>query len=553
MAEKETKEIKEAENKASSQNKKEKKLKDKKERKFNSKKFKHGAMATAFTCVFIAVVVLVNVVATILFDRFPITIDLTENKIYSVSEDARDYIEGINKEVTVTVLATEDAFENVQYGYEYTRQANQLLQRYTMYNGNINVRYVDYLSNPDILSDYTETQSLEQYDIIFETKSTDEEGNEFRRIKVVEPMDLINLTDEIEEQIVSYYGNKDTFIQYSGGSYQTFIQCCYYGMAESSNAESAFTSALMSVADENPVKVTFLNSDRNETELSYFKSLLEANAYVVEEINISTEEIPEDTNIIVIPAPKIDYTAEEIEKVDTFLDNDTRLGKNLLYMASIEQGDTPNIDEFLEEYGIEITHEVIGETDQSKYYYGNQYATVQYVIGENYLDGFSTDSLLYMPFARVVNLLYDEDGMKRTEAYVSSSTSASAVDIDTQETEERGALYSMAIGSKVRFADDLDEDEDNVYSHVLAFGTDYFFMDNYLGASQFKNSDFIITLFNEITDKTEGVVITPKAVGAVTFDINEKQANTLKYAYVVVIPAIILITGLVIYLRRKNK
>ena len=89
MAEKETKEIKEAENKASSQNKKEKKLKDKKERKFNSKKFKHGAMATAFTCVFIAVVVLVNVVATILFDRFPITIDLTENKIYSVSEDAR--------------------------------------------------------------------------------------------------------------------------------------------------------------------------------------------------------------------------------------------------------------------------------------------------------------------------------------------------------------------------------------------------------------------------------------------------------------------------------
>ena len=194
--------------------------------------------------------------------------------------------------MTVTVLATEDAFENVQYGYEYTRQANQLLQRYTMYNGNINVRYVDYLSNPDILSDYTETQSLEQYDIIFETKSTDEEGNEFRRIKVVEPMDLINLTDEIEEQIVSYYGNKDTFIQYSGGSYQTFIQCCYYGMAESSNAESAFTSALMSVADENPVKVTFLNSDRNETELSYFKSLLEANAYVVEEINISTEEIP---------------------------------------------------------------------------------------------------------------------------------------------------------------------------------------------------------------------------------------------------------------------
>ena len=111
MAEKETKEIKEAENKASSQNKKEKKLKDKKERKFNSKKFKHGAMATAFTCVFIAVVVLVNVVATILFDRFPITIDLTENRYIPFQRTQGDYIEGINKEVTVTVLATEDALK----------------------------------------------------------------------------------------------------------------------------------------------------------------------------------------------------------------------------------------------------------------------------------------------------------------------------------------------------------------------------------------------------------------------------------------------------------
>ena len=49
--------------------KKEKKTKDGK--KFNAKKLKHGTMATVFTCVFVALLVLVNVVTTMLFDRYP--------------------------------------------------------------------------------------------------------------------------------------------------------------------------------------------------------------------------------------------------------------------------------------------------------------------------------------------------------------------------------------------------------------------------------------------------------------------------------------------------
>ena len=76
--------------------KKDKDKKDKKEKKakngkkFNAKKLKHGTMATVFTCVFVALLVLVNVVTTMIFDRYPVTIDLTSNKIYSVSNDTED-------------------------------------------------------------------------------------------------------------------------------------------------------------------------------------------------------------------------------------------------------------------------------------------------------------------------------------------------------------------------------------------------------------------------------------------------------------------------------
>lgn len=529
--------------------------KPREKKKFNSKKLKHGAMATAFTCVFIAVVVLVNVVATMIFDRYPITFDLTENKMYSVSEDSEKYVKKINTDVYVTILATEEEFRNIQYGSDYTRQAAELLTRYSQYNPKIHVKYVDYLSNPEVLNDYTDTQTLEQFDMIFETRPTDSEGNEFKRLSIVKPMDLVNISEEMEQSINSYYQNKETFIEYMGGSYMAFLQCAYYGVLESSNVESAFTSALMTVADDDPVKVTFLVADRKEAELDHFKSLLEANAYVVDEINISTQDIPEDTNIIVVPAPKVDYTSDEITKIDKFLDNDGRLDKHMLYISSVEQAETPNLDEFLEEYGLQVQRRVIGELDAQYYYAGNQYNTVQYIVGESYLDNFEKDNAtIYAPFSRVVKTLFDEDGMKRTEAYLSSSPNASAVSIDdSQDVEQSGALYSMAFGSKVRFADEQDEDQENHYSHIIAFGTEQFFADEYLSAPQFRNSDLIISLFNGIVNKNPGVIITPKTVGAVTFDINEKQANILKYAYVFIIPAAILVLGLVIYIRRKNK
>ena len=52
--------------------------KPKKEKKAH-KKLKHGSMAVAFTAVFIAVLVLINIVATQVFERFPLSFDMTSN------------------------------------------------------------------------------------------------------------------------------------------------------------------------------------------------------------------------------------------------------------------------------------------------------------------------------------------------------------------------------------------------------------------------------------------------------------------------------------------
>ena len=139
-----------------------------KKKKTEHKKLKHGFMSTAFTVAFVAVIVLVNVVATALFDRYPITFDLTENNAFSISDKSEEYVKKIDTDVLITVFAKEDDFTNLA---TYTRQADEVMKTYCKYNNRISYRYVDIDSNPDVMKNYS-GDSINQYDIIVETNPT---------------------------------------------------------------------------------------------------------------------------------------------------------------------------------------------------------------------------------------------------------------------------------------------------------------------------------------------------------------------------------------------
>ena len=257
--------------------KKEKKTKDGK--KFNAKKLKHGTMATVFTCVFVALLVLVNVVTTMLFDRYPITIDLTTNKIYSVSNDTEDYVKKVNVDVQVTIFADENTYTNYS---SYNKQAVELLKNYCKLNHHITYRFVDIDSHPEIVKEYTDT--ISQFDMIFETK-TKVDGKEISRTRKLGMLDLLTFTDEFEQKLSQSGYSIDTLAQQAGGDL-SFLS--YYGSyVESSNAEQAFTSALMTVTDPNPVYVTVLTGRSELTQLTYFQTLLTANGYNVNTVDIT--------------------------------------------------------------------------------------------------------------------------------------------------------------------------------------------------------------------------------------------------------------------------
>lgn len=518
--------------------------------KINKRALKYGSFATALTVLFIAAVVLLNVVATMLFDRFPITLDLTADSIYSISEETIEYIEGIDVSVDITVMATEEEYRSIS---DYTVQTAELLKKYQQHNPNISVSYKDLLSNPDFVANYD--QSLEMGDIIVELSGSDHE-----RVKVISLTDILNFKDSVSAYIPQYvqvYGAYTVHVQYVNNDLSAQSESLRY--ISSSNAEQALTSALMAVTDANPVTVAVLNiTGGNESDVSGLTDLLDKNGYVIKNLNIQTEELTEDIDLIVIPAPKIDYSTAETEKIATWLTNGGVLGKHMIYIASPEQPQTPNLDSLLYKYGLIVEYKVIYETDTSRYSAYQNY-TLQSIATENYMDDVANSYLpIYVPNSRAISTRFGTtDGYNSCEVLVSSSAGAVLKDMfladDTWKAEdvtEKNSYASVAFASYKALNQDTHI---STYNYIIALGSDLIVDRTLMAAAQYNNGDFLLSAINEITGKTEGITIISKVISANSFEITQQTINTLTLVFAAIIPVAVFTFGIVIWIRRRHR
>ncbi len=529
--------------------------KEKRKTKRTHKKLKHSTMAIAFTAVFVAVLVLINIVATQIFERFPLSFDMTSNSSYSVSDETIDYVKSIDKDVKITVLAEKEDFDSQNV---YTLQADEILQKYAQYNSKIKIEYVDFLSNPNVVSQYED--EIAAYDIIFETTQKGDDGKEYKRTSVVSPLSLVNFAPEIVSSISSSGATLEAMANNYYGSEINFIGACVNltytnssnekaNYIESSNAEQAYTSALMVVTDSNPIKITLLTGRGEAVPLNYYQTLMKANGYQVDSVNITTEEIPQDTNIAVIAAPTVDYTDAEVKKVSDFLNNDGKLEKNLMYIESVQQPDTPKIDELLEEYGIIIEDYCMYDSDSS---HGSNGLLMVDFSAEDYEKDIKDKSLAMLTtlYTKPIKLKYDEEDMKKTVELLKTAETGYKADLTTGDKVSSGEQLAAAIGYKAVFNDDNTEG----YSQVLVLGSEFLLDDSVLQATQYANSQWILSVTNQITGKTtSGITIEPSKIGGELFELTDAQISIYKWVFILVIPLIVLVIGVVVWVRRKNR
>ncbi|MDR0624316.1 MAG: GldG family protein, partial [Treponema sp.] len=332
---------------------------------FSKRNFRYGMVSVIITAVVILFVVLLNSVLTVLFKKYPLNIDLTENRVFEISADTRDFLAALEQDVVIYVMNTEDRF-TASSPAEYFVQANEVIRKYAQYSSRIRIVYMDLLRNPDFNSRYPDV-SLQVNDILITAGE---------RRRVLTSSELFNIRS-------SYYGS----------------------YVASSKAEQAMTSALLNITRGGTTQIALITG-HGEEDVSAFTGLLEMNAYETSEVNLFTGEIPPGASAAILAAPARDLSGEELRKLDAFLaEGDNRV---LFYLASLSQPVFPNLGAFLAEWGIEVRQGVAFESDANRLIGNSPYIALADYAEETYSKNMAQKDILpVVPQSRPLGALFE--------------------------------------------------------------------------------------------------------------------------------------------------
>lgn len=507
------------------------------------KRFRHGALSVVLTVVFVAAIVLLNIIFNMVLDRFDIAADLTDNSIYSIQDSTAEYISKLDDNISVIVARDETTFQNstASNGAQYGKQVSEIIKRFTAAGSAVKAEYKGLENNPSFFSKYG--TDLSAGDIIVESETTG-------RFVKLSASDYLSPTYYFNGEEVSAQEYSQYYMYYGGYS-------SYFNIEYNAAAEKCLLSAIMNVSDKNPVKAAVIAEDYGAVSPASLVSLLEANTFTVDQIKLSTlESIPEDYDFIILNAPLYDFTNDDINKLDKWLDNGGKLGKNLFYSASATADTLPNLYAFLKEWGIDIQSGYVYQTNTN---YGYQMSPTYQQLKINdgdYSGGVDTGTkATYGDGLKAVTRLFEESDAYKTSAIVSTYEGAVIAPFDGLQnfdpaTAGAAGSYDIIVeSSKVVY-----EGVNGTYSRVYALGSELLLESAFLESQYANNSDIVLNIFTTAAgkDKVE-VDVTPKTYSVPSMEISAAQVRGITIVFAIVIPVLVIAAGIVVIIRRKRR
>lgn len=494
--------------------------------KINKKKLKYGTAAVVITAVVIAMVVLLNVVLSVLSESINMNFDITPNSDFEISEETKDYLASLNENVEICTTVDELIFKTSEN--RYYRQAYEVLKKYEFNSDKITVNFVDMTTNPTYVEKYKK-----YYDGTINDSSIIIFNEDTKRIKVLSTSDLFNTE-------VNYYYFQEQIV--------------------SSKAEQTLTSAIMYITDPEPKTAVYLNVMTQSVAGENIQSMLNSNGFDLLTVDPLIEEIPADADLIVLNAPINDLSPDVIDKLYNFMENGGNYGKNMIYLASMEQNETPNIDAFLAEWGIAVKSGVVSDNNQQNLdpnYYG--YGFASFIEENDYTAGIAAENIeapVVSYYARPIELLFDFSGNVSVISLLNTAETGIAITTEMQQEYaetgampviEEQAIPMIALSNKYTFIEN-----EQVLSNLVVFGSDQMLRSDITSATYYNNGDYFVSILNKISGKENGIYIVEKDLSGDTFPLTTSQFIVLAIV-MFVIPLAVLITGIVVWVRRRHK
>lgn len=474
---------------------------------FKKKSFRIGGYSFLLCLIIVAIVVVVNV----FISAAPATVtkfDTTSNSLYSISEQTVNIVKNINEDVTIYFVASA--------GNEDITIQN-LLDKYAAANSHIKIKKIDPAINPTFASKYSD--KMENSSLVVESA---------KRYKVIANSEINTISYTEEEYYQAYYyGVTPTGTQYFAG-------------------ESEITSALLYVTNDNLPVIYILSGHGegtfNSTLLQYFDDdNIETKSLSI----VSEGKIPDDASALAIISPSQDISDDEKTVINEYLDK----GGKIILFSNYETKVLPNLDSITESFGIVKQTGLMVESNSAYHMSGYPYFILPEIKSSAIKDLLETTNMrVLIPYANGVSKSSNIPENKTYTSLFTSSDSAYFKQIDenteTVEYAEGDVKGTFDLGCLVK--------DSSSGAEIMWITSDAFLdatIDQYISAG---NSTYFLTALTYLLDKPESVSIAAKSMTAESLVIPAQWAAILSIVAVFIIPIATVVTGLIIWFKRRK-
>ena len=488
-----------------------------------SKRVTYGASAIAFTAIVIAAAILLNVAASLLTDRFNLKADMTADQRYDISDATVDMLKNVENDITIYMLAPEaDVVDTDKTLGIYGPSIASILNRYpTLSGGKVKVEYVDIERNPSFTQGF-QLGEIPSYSILVKSNAA------YR---------LLTYYDYI------YFRAADSFSEQKP-----------VGL----NLEHALASAIYYCDTGSRRNAVLLdgkgeNNGRDGGNGTKLVAFLESNNFSVTYVNLTTETLPEDTDLIVICSPEKDYSPDEIAVLDSYLNRN--LGKVIVSLGT-ESKDAANLLYYLREYGLTIGDKALYDRSNSRT--GHPEAIRVNPISSDVMQSLaSVDTMLIFANSLKMSTM-DVAGTgwsKQDLLNTYDSAFAKPADLErdpasvTRDPDDETGVFTVA--SLLTRKPTVDKVGDETSGKLLVLSSGDALSDTYFNSSSYTNWSFMSVLLSDFFGGNDLSVFKYKVFTTgelVTLEIDRQ----IILGVLIAIPVLLFAGGVVVWFRRKN-
>ena len=290
--------------------------------------FRSGLLSTAMLAAVLMLAVLLNLLVRAIPAKYT-EFDLSEAKMYTLSDSTKTLVEGLEKDVHIYYLCetgSEDAI------------ITKLLDHYAAESGHLSWEQKDPTLYPTFAAKYG-AENVSSGSLI---------------VTCGENSTVLDAADLYEYDYSDYYTTGSASVTFGG--------------------EKQITSAIYKLTAAGQSHAYYTTNHGEQTLTDSLTDALDAQNIDAQPLDLLTSTIPEDCDLLIINAPTTDFSAGDglVDEISQLQDYLTAGGKLLLTSSVYAQ--TPQLDAVLAQFGLARAEGMVVEGDSSKALYNSAWS-----------------------------------------------------------------------------------------------------------------------------------------------------------------------------------